>query len=161
MSEKIAGKVGLIILFIGLIVGSVFGFLYGIMGLAWTGDKGWIALIIGSVLAFIGAIFGLFWVGRSLRAPTKKKEIRPIRNTIIWSVIATTSAVGGVLFFFFGRRIIYNIWLFYIIIALLFVLFLISISALIFVWTKRTITETKDFPIDNNEEDLMEEIDNQ
>ena len=161
MSEKTAGKVGLIILFIALAIGSVFGFLYGFMGLAWTGDKGWIALIIGSVLAFIGAIFGLFWVGRSLRVPTKKKEIGPRRNTIIWSVIATTSAVGGVLFFFFGRRIIYNIWLFYIIIALLFVLFLISISALIFGMTKRTIAETKDFPVENTEEDIKEEIDDQ
>jgi len=153
LSEKTTGKAGLIILFIALVIGSVFGLLWGIMKLG-TGDKGWIALIIGSVLAFIGAIFGLFWFGRSLRGPTEKKETRPVRNTIIWSVIATTSAAGGVLSYFLWRRSFYNIWLFIIIIALLGVLFLISIFALIFGRKKRTITETKDFPVENTEEDI-------
>jgi len=139
LSSKTTGKVGLIVLFVAIAVGSVFGLLYGILGLAFSGDYGWIALIVGSVVAFIGAIFGLVMVARGLRVPSAKKEKRPLRNIIIWIVVAIVSGSGAFLSYFFGRRSHHLSWIVYII-ALLAALFLFSFFVLIF-GGKRKIAE--------------------
>ncbi|MCG3222456.1 MAG: hypothetical protein H7641_13835 [Candidatus Heimdallarchaeota archaeon] len=65
MSQDPIKKVGLIILFIAIIVGSVFGLLFGFLLTIWGGQRGFLALIIGSVLVFIGAVYGIFKVSFS------------------------------------------------------------------------------------------------
>jgi len=159
LSKKTAG---LIILFIAIAVGSVFGLFGGSIGLAWTGDNGWLALIIGSAVAFIGSILGIFLVIRDKRIPTTKKEKRPTRNVIIWSVIAFLSAVGAVVSYFFGMKLTSLNKIFIIsIIALLGVLFLISIFVLIFGWKRKTKDEIKDLPVEEIEKTSEEDIENQ
>ena len=151
MSKKTAGKVGLIILCIAIAVASVFGLFGGIMGLAWTGEKGWLALIIGSAVAFIGSIFGIFLVIRGKRIPTLKKETRPARNVISWAVLAFISAASAVSFYFIGKNFAFSTTLIIIIIAPLGVVFLVSIFVLVFVWKKKTKDEIKDLPVEEVE----------
>ena len=65
MSQDTIKKVGLIILFIAIIVGSVFGLIFGFLLTTLGGQHGFIALIIGSVLAIFGAIYGIYKVSFS------------------------------------------------------------------------------------------------
>jgi len=161
LSKKTAGKAGLIILFIAIAVGSVFGIFGGIIALAWTGDNGWLALIIGSVVAFIGSILGIFFVIRGKRIPKAEREKKPTRHVITWSIIAIISAVCALLSYFLGIKFTYSIWLFTIIIALFAVLFLVSIFILIFGGKQETKEETEDFLTEEVEIVKEDDIENQ
>ncbi|MHA2254956.1 MAG: hypothetical protein ACXAAM_02685, partial [Candidatus Heimdallarchaeaceae archaeon] len=104
MSQDTAKKVGLIVLFIAIIVGSVFGVLYGILGLAWTGERGFIALIIGSVLAFIGAVYGIYRVSFTIRIDRAQGKEISKRNPLAWIITAIISGAGAILTYFLGMK---------------------------------------------------------
>lgn len=132
MSQKTAGKIGLILLCIGIAVGSVIGILTGIFCLVMSGDYGWLALIIGPALLFIGAVYGIFKFTSSKRAPQVEREKKSPRNTKIWVTVAFGSGAGAILVYFFGIEIGFEFWpvIIFIIIALLVVLclYLIFVS---------------------------------
>ena len=130
MSQKTAEKIGLILLCIGIAVGSVIGLLVGILLQAITGEDGWLALIIGSVLLFIGAVYGIFHTF-SKRAPKAEREKKSPRNTLILVVVAFGTGAGAVLSYFFGMKMTHNFWLFLTIATLLAALCLYSIFVLI------------------------------
>ncbi len=101
-------KAGLIILCIAIAVGSVFGILGGSIGLAFSGDYGWIALIVGSALLFISAVYSIFRISLSKRFPTTEREKKSPKYTLIWIVVAIASRAGAVLSYFFGLKMTHN-----------------------------------------------------
>jgi MFS family permease len=151
LAKKAAGKAGLIVLFIAIMVLSVFFFIGGFTGWAFSGDDGWLALIIGSGVAFIGSILGVFLVVRGRKDPKVERERRPKKNIIIWLVIALISGPGTVLSYFFGMKRTYQFWLFVVIIALLGIIFLVSIFMLIFGWRQKPRDHTEKLLVENIE----------
>ncbi len=154
-------KIGLIILYIAIIIASIWGFIIGFVAMAWSGEYGFIALIVGSGLVFIGAVFGIVRISKGKRITAPKRKKRPTKNIIIWTVVAIVSAVGSVLQYIFGMRLIGIFWLSMIINVLLGALFLVSIFVLIFGGKQKPKDETEEIHIEDVESAVEEDIEDQ
>jgi hypothetical protein len=142
MSQETTRRTGLFILFIAIAVGSVFGFLGGLVGTTLGGQLGFIALIIGSVLLFIGSIYGVFRIASGTKTMKEEREKKTLGNLIIWFVIAGISASGAIMTYFLGvKRIGRNPIIMIIIMVVLIALCLYSIFTLVSIIRKREETE--------------------